>query len=285
MKTLSSLELKDFVSKPLFDEDVILSKNPLWPKISIVTPTYNQAEFLERTILSVLNQNYPNLEHIIIDGGSTDGTTKIIKKYEKYLAYWSSQKDKGMYDAINKGLKIAKGEILAYLNSDDLYYPNTIQAVVDYLQEHQKTALIYGNCDYIDSEGRYLYTYRFPAFNWKRFTALNWSSIPQPTSFWRMEIHKKIGYFDTFFKRAGDFEFYTRIGKDFRIGHIKKSLAVFRIYNKPEVYTLIGQEELREIKRRYNISDGFTIICLRWLTELHIKILNLPLMVKRLLKL
>ena len=113
--------IKKFVSSQLFDEKIILNKDISWPKISIVTPSYNQGDFLEQTILSVLNQNYPNLEYIIIDGGSTDKSMEIIKKYEKYISYWISEKDNGQADAIKKGFRKSSGEIFAWINSDDNY--------------------------------------------------------------------------------------------------------------------------------------------------------------------
>ena len=280
-------ENKQFVSKPLFDEKTILSKDTNYPKVSIVTPSYNQAQFLEETILSVLNQNYPNLGYMIIDGGSTDGSIEIIKKYEKYLAYWVSEKDEGMYDAINKGLKIASGNILAYLNSDDFYFPGTIQTVVDYFEKHPNTCLIYGDCDFIDSRGHFLYSYHYPAFKWDLFIVLNWSSIPQQATFWRRDIHEKVGYFNPTFKMAGDFDFYVKVGKHFRIDHIRRRLAKYRIHDKSLTITNqdVAREEVRRIHRRYGISDRFVIICLRCLADLRIKLLNLPLMIKKMLNL
>src|SRR5215204_5758135 len=101
------------------------------PKISIVTPSYNQAEFIEETILSVINQNYPNLEYIVIDGGSTDGSVEIIKKYEQYFSYWVSEPDKGHADALNKGFAKATGEVMAWINSDDKYFPWTFATVAE----------------------------------------------------------------------------------------------------------------------------------------------------------
>lgn len=269
--------------KPLFDEKTILNKSTSYPKVSIVTPCYNGAQFLEKTILSVLNQNYPNLEYIIIDGGSTDGSVAIIKRYKKYLAYWISEKDNGMYEAINKGLKKANGEILAYLNSDDLYYPGTIQTVVEYFKRHPDAGLIYGDCDFIDSEAHVLYRYRFPAFNWRRFIVLNWSSIPQEASFWRYEVHKVTGYFNPEFKIVGDFEFYIRVGKHFTIDHLKKVIAMRRLHKKSLTsnWRARSREEKKRIHRQYNIRDRFAIICLRYLRECQIKLLNLPLMIKK----
>ena len=115
------------------------------PSISVVTPSYNQAAFLEETIRSVLLQGYPNLEYLVMDGGSSDGSVEIIKKYEKYLAYWTSQKDAGPSDAIRKGFEKATGSILAYLNSDDLYLPGTLHHLVNRLRTTGALTQHYGD--------------------------------------------------------------------------------------------------------------------------------------------
>jgi len=143
LKNYTSNEIKEFVSKPLFDENILLNKDSNYPKIAIVTPSYNQAQFLERTILSVLNQNYPNLEYIIIDGGSTDGSVEIIKKYERYLSYWVSEKENVQADAINKGFQKSTGQILAWLNSDDLYLPNTLVKIMNIFLRNKEITFLY----------------------------------------------------------------------------------------------------------------------------------------------
>ena len=165
MRKFTSQEIKEFVSKPLFDEKVLLNKDPSWPKISIVTPSYNQAQFLERTILSVLNQNYPNLEYIIIDGGSTDGSVEIIKKYEKYLAYWISEKDKGQAHAINKGFEKATGELVGWQNSDDIYLPNAFYKVVEIFREKPDYDVYFGNIYFIDESDSIIRDLRFVKFS------------------------------------------------------------------------------------------------------------------------
>jgi len=253
------------------------------PLVSIITPAFNQVDFLEKTIQSVLNQQYGNVEYIIIDGGSTDGTIDIIKKYEKYLKYWVSEKDSGMYDAVNKGLKIAKGEIVAYLNSDDMYYSETVHTVVDYFKIHPEISLVYGDCDFIDSVGKYLYTYHYPDFNRQYFIMRNWSSIPQPASFWRQEVHSVAGYFDESFKMAGDFEFYARIGKQFTFAHVDKIKAMFRIHKRSLSSTCkdIDKKERKKIYKLYGDSSGVRNSLLKIIAELQVKLLNIPLMLKK----
>src|SRR6266576_1298377 len=115
------------------------------PKISIVTPSFNQGRFLEETILSVLNQNYPNLEYIIIDGGSTDETVDVIRRYEDRLAYWVSEKDRGQVHAINKGIEKTTGDLFGFINSDDLYLPGTFSAVAEYFESHPQAEWVCGD--------------------------------------------------------------------------------------------------------------------------------------------
>jgi len=203
-------KLKEFVSKPLFDEKIILNKDPNYPKISIVTPSYNQAEFLERTILSVLNQNYPNLEYIIIDGGSTDGSVEIIKKYEKYLSFWVSEKDEGQAYAINKGFKIATGDFLGWQNSDDLYIPSTFWNFVMHIKRKPKAEVIYGNKLCINDSDlviRKQFYIRPSLFIYKNVGM----TICNQSAFFRKKLLEYHGFLDEQLDFAMDHEFFLRL--------------------------------------------------------------------------
>ncbi len=122
--------------------------------VSIITPSYNQAHYLEATIRSVLEQDYSEIEYIIVDGGSTDGSREIIERYSSRLAWWVSEKDRGQTDAINKGFGRAHGEILAWINSDDTYEPGAVAQAVEYLQANPQVGMVYGDARFIDGEGR-----------------------------------------------------------------------------------------------------------------------------------
>lgn len=197
-------------------------------KISIITPSYNQVKYLEQTILSVLNQNYPNLEYIIIDGGSTDGSVEIIKKYEKQLSYWESEKDTGQSNAINKGFKKATGEIVAWLNSDDLYFPYTLNMVAKSHSENPRIDLIYGDVENFYPNGS------SNLFIHKPFDLIDFLSrvsIHQPAVFWKRKILDEIGYLDESLHYLMDYDLWMRIFLNYKTLHISQPLAQFRVHS------------------------------------------------------
>lgn len=163
-----------------------------WPKISIVTPSYNQTQYLEETIRSVLLQNYPNLEYIIIDGGSTDGSVEIIKKYEPWLAYWVSEKDNGQSHAINKGIKRSLGKFFAWINSDDIYLPGFLAQHVQQIIQSEAIVVVYGDINFIDEEGHCLGTWVTNQSTIKNFL-LKGNFIPQQSTLIRLANLKSIG--------------------------------------------------------------------------------------------
>jgi glycosyltransferase involved in cell wall biosynthesis len=199
--------------------------NP-WPRISIVTPSYNQGQFLEETIRSVLLQGYPSLEYIIIDGGSTDESVEIIRKYEQHLAHWVSEKDSGQANAINKGFKIATGEILAWLNSDDVYEPQAIQQAVKFLVE-SGADIVYGDSYIIDECGRQKKITDAPPFD---LAALLMDSfIPQQSTFFRRRVTDAIGLLDEGFHYAMDYDLWLRIASRFSVCKAPGLWANYRI--------------------------------------------------------
>lgn len=186
-----------------------------WPKISIVTPSYNQGGFIEETIRSVLLQGYPNLEYIIIDGGSMDQSVEIIKKYEKWLTYWVSEKDNGQASAINKGLHLSTGELVAWINSDDLYVPSALSNAAKYLGAGTVDHIwLCGACQYFDETGYVAVYYPVvPALQeWMlRFDCPRDYSFPQPSVFWNRVVFEKIGFLNEGYHYSFDHDYWLRI--------------------------------------------------------------------------
>lgn len=176
-----------------------------YPKISIVTPNFNQERYLEATILSVLTQGYPNLEYIIIDGGSTDGSLEIIKKYSNQLSYWISEPDGGMYEAIQKGFDKSTGEIMAWINSDDMYHPGALFVISDIFQSFPEVNWLLGAMTSYDEKGRTIGLERSKSFSKYDFYIGNFKWIQQESVFWRKSLWERTGSKLNFnLKYAGD---------------------------------------------------------------------------------
>lgn len=234
-------------------------------RISVITPSYNQAQFIERTIKSVLNQHYPELEYIIMDGGSTDGTVEILKKYSDRII-WKSEKDSGQSDAINKGLRIATGDIVTYLNSDDTYAPGAFEQVIRFFQENPDKKWVYGKCKIIDENDQEI---RKPITLYKNILLrkyrysklLSENFISQPATFWKREVHTEMGFLDENEHYCMDYEFWLRIGQKYPAGVINNYLANFRYHTDSKsggVNKKQFQDELR-IAKKYSRNNFISI--------------------------
>jgi glycosyltransferase involved in cell wall biosynthesis len=201
------------------------------PLVSIVTPSFNQAHFLESTIHSVLDQDYPNIEYILVDGGSTDGSLEIIRRYSDRLAWWVSEKDRGQTDAINKGFARAKGEILAWLNSDDTYENNAVGEAVAFLLDQPAVGLVYGNANFIDETGRIIGHFPAAQTSYRRLRR-GYVHIPQQSAFWRADLWRKVGPLDPSFYFAMDYDLWVRLAALAPIQYVPRLWANFRLHTR-----------------------------------------------------
>jgi len=232
-------EIRAFVGSPRFNLESSPEADPAWPRISVITPSFNQAEFLERTILSIHNQEYPNLEHIVIDGGSSDGSIDIIRKYEKRFAYWRTAPDEGQSDAINIGAGHATGTYMTWINSDDLLLPGSLNRIGELIRTYPDTDIFYGNQVEVDTADRVTKRVYTVDFDLSDFLYEIHIIIHQQSAFWRTNIFRQLGGLSDC-AYAMDYDlFYRMIASGARWLRIEDFLAAFRMY--PDSLTGTGE--------------------------------------------
>lgn len=239
-------------------------------RISVITPSYNQGPFIERTIQSVLNQDYPNLEFIVMDGGSTDETVDILKKYSGQLA-WASERDRGQSNAINKGLRKATGDVLYYLNSDDLLLPGALHKVNRFFQTHKDSVWVTGYCINVNEQEKEIFGFitRYKDFllrHFNRSTLLMINYICQMSTFWTREAYEKIGSFSEEQHLVMDYDYWLRLLALGKPGVIREPLSCFRIHNNAKS----SQQYKKQFAESYQVASRYiTSFWLRLASYLH----------------
>jgi glycosyltransferase involved in cell wall biosynthesis len=235
------------------------------PLVSIVTPSFNQAAYLEQTICSVLEQDYPRIEYMIVDGGSADGSVDIIKRYADKLAWWVSEVDKGQTDAINKGFARANGQILAWINSDDTYEPGAVSTAVEYLQAHPDVGMVYADCNFINEQGNVIGKFGAAQTDYRRLRQ-GYVHIPQQTMFFRAGLWHAVGPLDPSFYFAMDYDLWVRIAARTEIKYFPgQNWANFRIHTSGK--TIIADDRCWPEMLRVHYRNGgsfFSILVLKY---------------------
>jgi glycosyltransferase involved in cell wall biosynthesis len=246
-----------------------------FPRISIITPSFNQASFIEQTISSVICQGYPNLEYIVIDGGSTDGSVETIRKFESSIAYWVSEKDRGQAHAINKGLQRVTGDIIAYLNSDDYYLEGALARVAEHFICHPEVDLFHGRCRVVDERGANIGVRSGSITRYEEILDLwdvwwNKRNFVQPEVFWTKRITDKIGPFREDLFWVMDYEYWLRMLRaKCGVGFIDAELAAFRMQpNQKSRQSERSVDELIQLVRPFIFDDNHSI---GWLKRLELK--------------
>jgi|GEM_PF-5082267 len=224
--------------------------------VSIITPSFNQGQYLEETILSVLNQEYSNLEYIVIDGGSSDDSKKIIMKYADRISYWVSEPDLGQADAINKGFRQSKGDLICWINSDDLLYYDFVSTRVKQFCDNPDVDFIYGDIEQGKDQNQ-KFLRKGSKSDFKKMLLTLQVPIPQQSSIWRRKIIEKIGYLDTQWQVLLDWEYFMRISQKCRILYKPGPVAFFRNHEKSKS-VVESKKWALELEKYYNtLFSGF----------------------------
>lgn len=227
------------------------------PLVTIVTPSFNQAPYLEAAMLSVLEQDYPNLEYFVIDGGSTDGSLELIQRHASRLAGWVSEPDKGQTDAINKGFARANGEILAWLNSDDLYQPGAVAEAAAFLAANPQVGLVYGDAEYIDEKGQAIGRFSARQTDLRRLRQ-GYVHIPQQSAFFRADLWKQVGPLDESFYFAMDYDLWVRLAKVSQVVYLPRLWAGFRLHRGGK--TITADDRCWPEMLRVHYRDGGSLL-------------------------
>ena len=229
------------------------------PKISIITPSYNQCDFIEQTILSVLSQGYPNLEYIIMDGGSTDNTVEIIKKYESRITHWQSEKDGGMYDAIYNGIEISTGDIIGWINSDDIYLPKSFFTIAEIFSKYKDVSWLEGANSHIDELGRIISTFQAHYLTKYDFICGNIKPIQQESTFFRRKLWIESGKpLNRKSQLAGDFELWVSFFKHSNLHYTTAPIGCFRYRSSNQKSFTFKKEYKQEVRQTIKINRNKT---------------------------
>jgi len=230
--------------------------NNQYAKISVISPSYNQGHFLKTNILSILEQNYPSVEHIIIDGGSTDTTVDILKSFDDHIAYWVSEPDRGQSDALNKGLEAASGEVIGWQNSDDYYLPGAFHLVGETFRENPEIEVIYGDYLYVNDGNRILGSKKYaPCFDIREYLYVG-ANISNQSVFFRREALERVGGFDVDLHLAMDFDLFLKLSTFARFKHVRTYLGAYRVHGEQKGQNLKEEdrEEYRLIRERAGVK-------------------------------
>ena len=212
------------------------------PRVSVVTCSYQQSRFLESSMQSVLQQDYPDLEYIVMDGGSQDGSLDIIRRHESRLAYWESRKDRGQSDAISRGFARSSGEIQGWLCSDDLLLPRAIQSVGRYFAENSDACFVYGDAIWIDSDGRCIRPKREPNWNWL-VSLFDHNYLPQPSCFWRRSLYEQVGGIDLERHLTMDADLWFRFARVCQPIHLGVFLSCMRSHSEQKTRSRLSERD------------------------------------------
>lgn len=241
------------------------------PTISIVTPSYNQGDYLEQTMKSVLDQQYPHFEYIVMDGGSTDNSVEIIKQYASQLTYWESHPDKGQTDAISRGFLKATGDILYYLNSDDILLPGALELVGQWFMSHPNEHWVTGGMFFIGSNNdlirqRLDRTYYLwgDSVSFQQLKSIGVTSFGQQSTFWRRDAYFEVGELNKNLHFCFDFDLFLKLSKKSKSGHIPSFLSSFRIHPQSKTMTIedIRLKEVHALQKKYQADKIYQPILL-----------------------